>query len=194
MRTIPEKPKYRLIRSDRKTLAIQITQDGEVVVRAPRRCAQSAIDAFVTQKSGWIGQKVNEMLQRREQAGQAVKVMTKEALKQSQEQAKRVFGERVPYYAGLMGVSYCRMTLRDQKTRWGSCSSRGNLNFNWRLIFAPLQVLDYVIIHELAHLKEMNHSPRFYAVVAQVMPDYKIWQRWLKENGKSLQVRIEAGS
>lgn len=190
MKKMREKPEYKLVRSDRKSLAIQITQNGETVVRAPRRCPQSVIDAFVMQKKYWIGQKVYEMLQEKKKAKKSVRVISKQEQKDYLKKAQTVFAERVQYYAQRMEVSYCRITLRDQKTRWGSCSSKQNLNFNWRLIFAPPLVLDYVVVHELAHLREMNHSARFYAVVEQVMPDYKTWQRWLRENGKLLQVRI----
>lgn len=85
-----------------------------------------------------------------------------------------------------MGVTYGRISIREQKTRWGSCSSKGNLNFNWRLIFAPEEVVDYIVVHELAHRKEMNHSRAFYDVVASVLPDYKVQEKWLKENGEKL--------
>ena len=88
-----------------------------------------------------------------------------------------------------MNVSYGRISIREQKTRWGSCSSAGNLNFNWRLIFAPPAVLDYVVVHELAHRKEMNHSAAFYAIVEQVLPDYRSSQKWLRENGHQLWLR-----
>lgn len=100
--------------------------------------------------------------------------------------ARDIFTQKAAYYAAIMGVTYHRISIREQKTRWGSCSSAGNLNFNWRLIFAPEQVLDYVVIHELAHRKEMNHSKAFYQVVANVMPDYKKWQNWLRDNGQTL--------
>ena len=85
-----------------------------------------------------------------------------------------------------MGVTYGRISIREQKTRWGSCSSAGNLNFNWRLIFAPESVLDYVVVHELAHRKEMNHSRTFYDIVESILPDYRISRRWLRDHGSSL--------
>jgi anaerobic ribonucleoside-triphosphate reductase len=91
---------------------------------------------------------------------------------------------KTAHFAKEMGVTYGRITIREQKTRWGSCSSAGNLNYNWKLVLMPEHVMDYVVIHELAHRKEMNHSARFYAVVAQQMPDYKVWQSWLKEHGR----------
>ena len=102
------------------------------------------------------------------------------------ETARDIFTRKAAYYASIMRVTYGRISIREQKTRWGSCSSKGNLNFNWRLIFAPEDVLDYIVVHELAHRKEMNHSPAFYAVVASVLPDYKKAQRWLREHGESL--------
>jgi predicted metal-dependent hydrolase len=85
-----------------------------------------------------------------------------------------------------MGVTYGRISIREQKTRWGSCSSAGNLNYNWRLIFAPEEIVDYIVVHELAHRLEMNHSKAFYYIVESVLPDYRKAQKWLRENGGSL--------
>ena len=99
------------------------------------------------------------------------------------ESARKIFKRKTAAYARKMDVTYGRITIREQKTRWGSCTGEGNLNFNWRLIFAPEKVLDYVVVHELAHRKEMNHSARFYAEVLRVFPDYPQWHRWLKETG-----------
>lgn len=99
------------------------------------------------------------------------------------EQAKQVFTEKVAYYASIVGVTYGRVTIRTQKTRWGSCSSLGNLNFNCLLMFAPEEVQNYVVVHELCHRKELNHSHRFWCEVARVMPDYKVHKKWLKEYG-----------
>ncbi|MHB1392929.1 MAG: M48 family metallopeptidase [Clostridia bacterium] len=100
--------------------------------------------------------------------------------------AEEVFSERLKYYCGIIGVKYHRFCIKAQKTRWGSCSSKGNLNFNWRLVMAPEWVLDYVVVHELAHLKHMNHSKEFWDTVAIYIPEYKKAVAWLKENGGTL--------
>ncbi len=102
------------------------------------------------------------------------------------EQAKRVLSERTQYYSGLMEAAYGRITVRDQKSRWGSCSRKGNLNFNFRLVMAPLEIVDYVVVHELCHLKYMDHSPQFWEEVEKVLPDYKDRKNWLKSNGHLL--------
>ena len=94
--------------------------------------------------------------------------------------------QRLEFYAPRVGRAPGRVTIRDQKTRWGSCSRKGNLNFNWKLIMAPPQALDYVVVHELCHLHEFNHSPRFWALVAAQLPDYAVWKKWLKAHGEDL--------
>ncbi len=101
-------------------------------------------------------------------------------------QAHHVFAERAAQWNAQFGYSYGRIAIRDQKSRWGSCSRQGNLNFNWRLLLAPLAVLDYIVIHELAHLKEGNHSPRFWALVAEHCPDYRDRRVWLRQHGPEL--------
>jgi predicted metal-dependent hydrolase len=101
-------------------------------------------------------------------------------------QGRRVFAERVAYWNAQFGFSYGRIAIRDQKSRWGSCSRQGNLNFNWRLLLAPLSVLDYIVIHELAHLKEGNHSPRFWALVAEKCPAFREQRDWLRHHGPEL--------
>lgn len=100
--------------------------------------------------------------------------------------AKVRLEERVRLYAGKIGVRPNRITLREQKTKWGSCSSLHNLNFNWKLIMAPPQALDYVVVHELCHLHEFNHSSRFWSLVADQLPDYEVWKKWLKEHTEDL--------
>ena len=94
--------------------------------------------------------------------------------------------DRLEVYAPRIGVSYGRVTVRNQRTRWGSCSAKGNLNFNWRLILAPEKCLEYVVIHELCHRREFNHSARFWDLVQRQMRDYQVWKDYLKKNGAGL--------
>ena len=101
-------------------------------------------------------------------------------------QGKQVFAERVAHWNAQTGFKYGRIAIRDQKSRWGSCSRQGNLNFNWRLLLAPLDVLDYIVIHELAHLREGNHSARFWALVAERCPEYRVQRDWLRRHGPEL--------
>ena len=101
-------------------------------------------------------------------------------------QALTIFTERVSHYAALHGFEPKQVKVNSAKTRWGSCSASGNINFTWRLVMAPLEVVDYVVLHELAHLKVKNHSPRFWNLVEKICPDYKRQRRWLRENGEKL--------
>ena len=176
---------YEIIKSSRKTIAVEVRQDGSVLVRAPRNCPQSRIDTFLKEKQAWVLAKVEEQ---KEKEADSMKIQPLSEAEQRlyRDKAREIFEQKVSYYARMMGVSYGRIAIRDQKTRWGSCSGEGNLNFNWRLIFAPAGVLDYVVVHELAHRKEMNHSPRFWRVVEDTMPEYRKYQKWLKENGRGL--------
>ena len=176
---------YEIIKSSRKTIAVEVRQDGSVLVRAPRNCPQSRIDTFLKEKQAWVLAKVEEQ---KEKEADSMKIQPLSEAEQRlyRDKAREIFEQKVSYYAQMMGVSYGRIAIRDQKTRWGSCSGEGNLNFNWRLIFAPAGVLDYVVVHELAHRKEMNHSPRFWRVVEDTMPEYRKYQKWLKENGRGL--------
>ena len=96
--------------------------------------------------------------------------------------------ERLDRCAPRIGVEFGRVAVRDQRSRWGSCSAKGNLNFNWKLIMAPPEVLDYVVIHELCHRIEFNHSPRFWQLVRDQMPEYEDWKKWLKRHGSELGV------
>lgn len=174
---------YRLIRSSRRTLAIQIMPDGEVIVRSPMRMPQAEIDRFVAEKRSWIEKHLP-----RETA--ASEKFTEEELHELARRALEVIPDRVRYFAPLVGVTCGNITIRNQRTRWGSCSGRGNLNFNCLLMLVPAAVLDYVVVHELCHRKELNHSPRFWAEVERILPDYRDRRRWLKENGQSLIGRL----
>lgn len=102
--------------------------------------------------------------------------------------AKRLFRERIAMFSSITKIPYNKVKITDAKTRWGSCSSRKNLNFSWRLVMAPSPVIDYVLVHELAHIIELNHSPRFWNLVEQMFPDYKKYKRWLRDNGHLLEL------
>ncbi len=102
--------------------------------------------------------------------------------------AKEYFPKRVAYYHTMTGGNYTKITIRDQKTRWGSCSSNGTLSFNYRLMYAPPRILDYVVVHELCHLTHMNHSKDFWNMVASIMPEYKTYRQWLKDHGRELNI------
>ena len=174
---------YHLIRSDRRSIGIEVDREGNVTVRAPYSCEKKRIERFLLEKENWIRQKV-KLQKANAKKRQEKREMPEAEKKYYRNLAREVLGARTGYYARKMGVTYGRISIREQKTRWGSCSSVGNLNYNWKLVLMPEQVMDYVVIHELAHRKEMNHSARFYAVVAQQMPDYKVWKSWLKEHGR----------
>lgn len=176
---------YKLIRSHRKTVSVRVTPEGEVEIRAPWLYARYKIEAFLRQKEPWI-----EGQLRRRSAAARVQPLTEQEHQALAEAAKKWFSERTAHFAPLVGVTYSRITIRTQHTRWGSCSAKGNLNFNCLLMLAPETVRDYVVVHELCHRKEMNHSPRFWQEVEQVMPDYRTHKKWLKDNGNALMARL----
>lgn len=176
---------YEIIYSRRKTVAIQITSMGQVVVRAPYRCPRSFIEAFVRGKEDWVLKHLEQAQANLEKRrASAHPPLSAEERARYIMIARDIFTRKVEYYARIMGVSYGRISIREQKTRWGSCSAKGNLNFNWKTVLMPEEIQDYLAVHELAHRIEMNHSPAFWAVVERVLPDYRERRRWLLENGK----------
>lgn len=181
--------KPEIIRSSRKTLGLEVTSQGRVRIRAPYGVSEDVILRFFESKSAWIQKSLTKVRARqeklKEEEAQYGK-LTEAELKVLKMQAEEVFPARAAFYAGKMGISYGRITIRRQKSRWGSCSQSGNLNFNCLLMLAPPGVVDYVVVHELCHRIEMNHSPRFWKLVGEVYPDYDRWKRWLKENGGRL--------
>ena len=179
------KTNYKLIRSKRKSVSIEIKPDLTVIVRAPKYLSKREIDAFVNEKSEWIAKHI-EKLKEAENTFSDIEPLSELQLRELCERAKPVFETKCRYYADILGVEYNRITVRHQKTKWGSCSSKKNLNFNCLLLLAPPEVLDAVVVHELCHLKHMNHSKSFYDEVLKVYPDYKKWNGWLKRNGAQL--------
>lgn len=180
--------KISIIRSSRKTLSIQL-KHGEIIARAPLRMKDKEIYSFIESKKSWIEKNLVKM-QEHEQAIGDAEPFTEEEIKALAEKAKVIISERVKYYAPKIGVTYNRITIRCQRTRWGSCSSKGNLNFNCLLALFPLEIIDSVVVHELCHRKHMNHSPQFYAEIEKVFPEYRRCNRWLKDNGGLYMARL----
>ena len=157
-----------VVYSKRRTIGLEVQADGKVLIRAPKGITKKVLMDFVNDRQEWIVEKWFLIEKHRRKKAEAPKKII----------------ERAAWYAKIMGVTYGRISIRAAKTRWGSCSGEGNLNFHWKLILMPPEILDYVVVHELAHRKQMNHSPLFWAEVEKVLPDYKARRAWLKENGR----------
>lgn len=174
-----------LQRSNRRSLSIEVTSEG-IVLRMPLLCPKSAVDKLLNAKAHWILSHYLAAVERNH-SGKNTDLPISPALeKSSREKARAAITPLAHKYADLLGVTFGTISIKDQKTRWGSCSSKCNLNFNFRLIFAPDKVLEYVVIHEVCHLIHMDHSPAFWQTVEQLMPDYRIYKSWLKKNGQKL--------
>lgn len=178
-----------VVRSRRRTLSLELKDDGRVLLRAPLWCSRRELERFAEQNRGWIERKRREYAERRE-ALAAIPKLTEEELRALQKRGRQVFLARCAVYAPLLGVSYGRISVRRQRSKWGSCSGKGNLNFNCLLLLAPESVLDYVVVHELCHRREMNHSKRFWALVGSICPHYGEARRWLRQNGGALLARL----
>ena len=174
-----------VIRSRRRTLSLELCEDGRLLLRAPLRCPERELRAFVEQHRGWIERKRAEQEARRRER-EAVPPLREDELAALQKRGRQVFAERAAHFAPLVGVRCGRISVRRQRSKWGSCSGKGNLNFNCLLLLAPAEVLDYVVVHELCHRLHMDHSPAFWAEVARILPDYRKGRQWLKENGPTL--------
>ncbi|MBR3643415.1 MAG: M48 family metallopeptidase [Parasporobacterium sp.] len=183
---------YELIRSGRKTLSLEIRPDGSLLARAPYRMPKSQIDEFILKKGEWIRTHQDKVRNRRRQAEETGGISYEE-IRRLADRAVEILPVKVAHYAAVLGVTYHKITIRNQKTRWGSCTQDGNLNFNCLLMLVPEEIQDYVVVHELCHRKEMNHSPRFWAEVARVIPDYSARRKWLKEHGGVLIAAMDAG-
>lgn len=181
---------FTVIRSNRTSIAIQVNTDMTVTVRAPWRASDIEIKRIVQEKEAWIQKHLMNMQERKAQYEAAgIHQLTGNDIQKLAQKAMEYIPERVAYFSKIIGVSYGRITIRNQKTRWGSCSSKGNLNFNCLLMLAPKEIIDYVVVHELCHRKEMNHSKAFWAEVEKILPDYKESVKWLKNEGSMLMAR-----
>jgi predicted metal-dependent hydrolase len=212
-----------IIRSKRKTVSIQIKDDGRLIVRAPLRLSKKNILSIVKKHQNWIDTKQQEIIQRNKTLKKfsegeeflylgkyyPLKIVNnnenlltfednfylsdyclsnaKEVFTNWYKQnAEKIIKYRAEYYADIYNLKYTKIKISNAKTRWGSCSYNGNININWRLIMAPVEVLDYVIVHELVHLKIDNHSKNFWQNVEMIYPDYKKAKKWLKDNAHLL--------
>lgn len=214
---------YQVVRSNRKSVALVINNEANLIVRAPTQMSDAAIDAFVQKKRRWINEK-QQQVDAFGEKHQPVIVETGESIMYLgssyaiikdnvdmaeisgneliipedfdivslttwlKEQAMQIISDRVAMYANIMGVTPGIVKLSDAKARWGSCSSKNNLNFAWRLIMCPLSVIDYVVVHELSHITYKNHSQAFWARVKTVLPTYEDDQEWLKVNKKLMEI------
>ena len=212
---------YQLVRSSRKTISLQITDAGTVLVRAPKRCPRSYIDQFVQSKEGWIQSRlaqVQNALATRQDfrlkngdilmfCGRKFHVQLTTARRGSLDleqgtitlpdapvteiapMVERLYRrgglewvtERLTYWAAQMNVTFGKVNLSSAVRRWASCSANGNIHVSWLLLFAPADAIDYVLIHELCHRVEFNHSPAFWQLVAQYMPDYPVQKNVLRQ-------------
>lgn len=181
-------PAYRLIRSGQKTLGLEVRLEGQeavLYVRAPRNLSVARINDFIKRHEAWIKKRRNQ-LQQKVQTCKNIEPLCHEDRENLRRRAKHVFSEAVSQLGEQIGVRPDRIQIRFQKTRWGSCSNRGNISLNGLLVLAPPEVSEAVMIHELCHLREMNHSPRFYRLLSQYCPNYPEAEKWLKENGTEL--------
>ena len=180
----------RIERSRRRSIVLSVNSKAEVILKVPYRTTNAEIKRILFERQDWIRTHVARVRSARASAD-TLAPLTDEELRQLSRQAAQYIPPRVAMYAERIGVSYGRITIRHQRTRWGSCSTKGNLNFNCLLMLTPPEVIDYVIVHELCHRKEMNHSTRFWALVASVLPNYVEQKRWLREHGAVIIGRLE---
>ena len=167
---------YTLIRSKRKTLAIEITRETRLIVRAPLRCPQREIERFLKEKEGWIALHMTKMQARRE-AHPEPTAQQEAALRQK---AKEILPPLVEKYAARMGVQPAGITVTGARTRFGSCSPKNRLCFSFRLMDYPDTAIEYVVVHELAHIRHKNHSPAFYQEIEKVLPHWREGNALLK--------------
>ncbi len=179
---------WQVIQSNRKSIGLEI-RDGQLLVRAPRSATRQQIEEVIRQHGSWVARHLKDAREQQSRLS-GIQPLTREETEALAKKALAYIPQRAAYYAGLIGVRYHRITIRNQRTRWGSCSSQGNLNFNCLLMLTPPEVIDCIVVHELCHLKEMNHSDRFYREVLRVCPDYFKWHGWLKAHQAELMARL----
>ena len=170
---------YSITMTNRNRRMVISIREENVKVSAPKAYPVEQVKAFVESKRSWIIEQLAHI--KNMQSRRRERELTDKEIHSYKKLAKEVFASKLEQYAKEMGVAYNSFRVKEQKTRWGSCSSKGNINLNWRLIQAPEEVIDYVIVHELAHLKYMNHSHEFWQLVSQHSANYQKWRGWLRK-------------
>ncbi len=183
-----ENAEVSIIKSNRKTISVQVKPNA-VIVRVPARMKEKEIEKFVESKRGWIEKHLKSVAEKQKLLCNT-EPYSEEEIRIFVKKAKEIIPEKVKFYADKIGVTYNKITIRCQHTRWGSCSSKGNLNFNCLLVLLPDEIVDSVVVHELCHRKQMNHSAKFYEEIEKVFPDYKRCHSWLNQNGSKYMSRI----
>jgi len=219
-------PIDRIVRSRRRTIALVITPDARLIVRAPHRVPAAMIDEMIREKSGWIRKKLAEMRERpqvtvhhyeegeiflflgrsyplhftgdgRGMIERTDRLCVCQTLRHDirrrlkvwyVEEARKEIHARCMWFSLTTGYVPASIRITDARERWGSCTHKGGLNFSWRLVQAPLEIVDYVIVHELVHIRQHDHSKKFWAKVKEVMPDYERRRKWLRENERLLRI------
>lgn len=172
---------YELRRNSRaRRLRLAVDHDGEAIATMPRFASESAMEAFIRQKSAWLIEKINFF---KERAVRFPKTDRKKDYADKKEKARELIRKKLEHFNGFYNFSYKRVAIRNQKSRWGSCSRAGNLNFNYKIADLPENLIDYIIVHELCHLRELNHSKNFWRLVEKKIPDYMERRRGLRKNG-----------
>lgn len=179
---------YKLIRSRRRSIALMISTEATLVVRAPFFVSQSHIESLIERKKDWISKHLERKRGMKKELlflGE-VNPMAFESREKMvvwyRKQAREILTQRMKHWSTLSGWQFKSMSINSARTRWGSCGPKNSINLSWRLVMAPMHVVDYVVVHELAHTVVKNHSRKFWDAVAGVLPDYKERRRWLREN------------
>ena len=167
---------YEIIYSDRKTVNISV-KEGAVIVKAPRKIKKSELIKIIEKHEAWI----LKALEREKEKREKYESLDENEIKALKKSAREYLTEKCEYFSNLMELKYNRITITSAKTRFGSCTSAKNISFSYRLMLYPEPAREYVVVHELAHLKEMNHSKRFYAIIEKYLPDYKTRKKMLKK-------------
>ena len=173
---------YIIQKSRRCSISVSVMTDNRVLVKAPYGTSERTVQEFLLSKKDWITKHL-EKQNREEAKAETLGLLSADEIKQIKKQSHKIIPQRVEYWANKIGVTYGRIAIRLQSSRWGSCAQNGNLNFNCLLVIMPPEIMDSVVVHELCHRKHMNHSKEFYAEIDRVFPDYKRCNKWLKDNG-----------